>query len=102
MTVRLAREEEHDVEHHCTSPNTNTTPTPRRGGGVDKECTLFLFYFSLLLFDTIVGISQRAHDEVLKQVKDIHHIDLHLELDEEDVHRVARENKEKEKGTREL
>eukprot|EP00026_Physarum_polycephalum_P008316 Phypoly_transcript_08398.p1 GENE.Phypoly_transcript_08398~~Phypoly_transcript_08398.p1 ORF type:complete len:494 (+),score=91.17 Phypoly_transcript_08398:33-1484(+) len=33
-------------------------------------------------------ISQKAHGEIIMQVKDIHHVDLHLELDEEDVQRV--------------
>jgi predicted nucleic acid-binding Zn finger protein len=45
---------------------------------------------------TLTGISQKAHGEILKQVKDIHRVDLHLELEEEDVQRVVRESKEKE------
>ena len=50
------------------------------------------------MFDNIIEISQRAHDEVLKEVPDIHQVDLHLELEEEDVQRVVQEGKEKREG----
>ena len=50
------------------------------------------------MFDNIIEISQRAHDEVLKEVPDIHQVDLHLELEEEDVQRVVQEGKEKGEG----
>lgn len=44
----------------------------------------------LLITLMLAEIVQKAKEEILKNIKDIRHVDFHLELEDEDVQRVEK------------